>query len=135
MRIFLDANILFSAVQADGAIRRLLALLVAADHQLIADEYVYEEARRNLEVHAPTAAPDMATRLSSVRVHRIPKHTDLPPTLNLAVKDRPVLASAIALRCDALVTGDKTHFGHLFGSTIEAVAIHSPASIAAQVLN
>jgi hypothetical protein len=51
----------------------------------------------------------------------------LPP------KDRPVLAAAIRLGCDALVTGDRTHFGPLYGRTIHGVRIHSPRSLAEQI--
>ena len=49
MRIFLDANILFSAAKSDGAVGRLLKLLIAAGHECWADGYVVEEARRNLD--------------------------------------------------------------------------------------
>jgi hypothetical protein len=45
-----------------------------------------------------------------------------------------VLAAAIRHRCDALVTGDRTHFGRLYGKVIHGVAIHSPRSIAEALL-
>jgi predicted nucleic acid-binding protein len=48
----------------------------------------------------------------------------------LPEKDRPVLAAAIQSRCDVLLTGDKTHFGPLYGRVLEGVTIHSPASLA-----
>jgi hypothetical protein len=38
------------------------------------------------------------------------------------------------LGCDALVTGDRTHFGGLYGSTVRGVAIHSPRSLAEAIL-
>jgi hypothetical protein len=41
-----------------------------------------------------------------------------------------VLASAIQHRCQALLTGDKTHFGRLYGQTIAGVSIHSPQGLA-----
>jgi hypothetical protein len=44
-------------------------------------------------------------------------------------KDRPVVAAAIALSCDALVTGDRTHFGGLYGTAIKGVMIESPRTI------
>ena len=46
MRVFLDANVLFSAAKSDGAIRELLGILVSSGHRLVADVYVLEEARR-----------------------------------------------------------------------------------------
>jgi len=55
-------------------------------------------------------------------------------SIPLPEKDRPVLAAAILGGCEALVTGDRTHFGALFGSAIEGVAIHSPASLAEWLL-
>ena len=57
MRIFLDANILFSAAKTDGAIRRLVSLVVADGHECMANGYVLEEARRNLERVSPLASP------------------------------------------------------------------------------
>ena len=52
----------------------------------------------------------------------------------LADKDRPVLASAIRLRCDVLVTGDRTRFGQAYGNVFGGVAIHSPRSLAEVIL-
>lgn len=43
---------------------------------------------------------------------------------------RPVLAAAIHLGCDTLVTGDRTHFGAPYGRAIRGVTIHSPRSLA-----
>ena len=48
----------------------------------------------------------------------------------LPEKDRPVLAAAIRLRCDALVTGDRTHFGGGYGRSFGGVTVHSPRSLA-----
>jgi hypothetical protein len=47
MRIFLDANILFSAAKSDGAVRAMPCLLLEAGHERF-DDYVLAEARRNL---------------------------------------------------------------------------------------
>ncbi len=41
-----------------------------------------------------------------------------------------MLAAAIHLRCDALVTGDSKHFGLLYGKTMHGVTIHSSRSLA-----
>ena len=47
MRVFLDANILFSAAKSSGAVRELLRLLEEQGHECWADAYVAAEARRN----------------------------------------------------------------------------------------
>jgi hypothetical protein len=44
-----------------------------------------------------------------------------------------VLAAAIRLRCDALVTGDRTHFGAGYGRAFGGVMVHSPRSMAEQL--
>jgi hypothetical protein len=41
-----------------------------------------------------------------------------------------VLAAAIRLECDALVTGDRTHFGAFYGKTLGDVTIYSPRLLA-----
>jgi hypothetical protein len=64
MRIFLGANVLSSAAKSDGAVRRLLGLLVDAGHEGWADGYVVEEARRNLVAKAPAEAPMLDTLLA-----------------------------------------------------------------------
>ena len=48
----------------------------------------------------------------------------------LPEKDRPVLAAAIRLRCAALITGDRSHFGRGYGKVFGGVTIHSPRSLA-----
>jgi len=131
MRVFLDANVLFSAAKSRGAVRALLARLAASGHTLVVDGYVVAEARRNLVVKGAQSLRDLDELLTVVEVvaHR---ETTLPPDLatRLPAKDRPVLAAAIRLRCDALVTGDQTHFGALYGSVLHGVVVHSPRSLA-----
>ena len=71
MKVFLDANVIFSAAQA-GSLARILVETV----------------------------------------------------------DEHVLGAAIAAHCDYLVTGDRTHFGALYGRTICSVVICSPREFA-----
>ena len=136
MRIFLDANILFSAAKTDGAVRALIAALLASGHECCVDGFVVEEARRNLTAKAGSdAQAALAPLLERMWLGKAHAHTRLPEAaLVLPEKDRPVLAAAIAHECDCLVTGDRTHFGVLYGETIAGVKIHSPASLAQAVL-
>ena len=131
MRVFLDANILFSAGKSAGAIRRLVEEIQACGHECVADEYVIAEARRNLEQKFPSAVPDFENLLRGIsRLASPPALTAPSLALLLPEKDRPVLASAIQHQCQALLTGDKTHFGRLYGQTISGVCIHSPQILA-----
>ena len=43
MRVFLDANVLFSAAKSVGAVRELLKRLEESGHQCCVDAYVIEE--------------------------------------------------------------------------------------------
>ena len=135
MRIFLDANILFSAAKSDAAIRRLLRLLADRGHQCTLDSYVSEEARRNVAAKCPEAMPFLhALRARMPRVNAHAGELSPDAALLLPEKDRPVLAAAIRQGCAALVTGDSTHFGALYGKTIQGVTIHSPRSLAVALL-
>ena len=131
MRIFLDANILFSAAKSDGAIRHLVGLMIDARHECCVDGFVVEEARRNLAAKAPGAMASLHGMLSRCNlVPILPGDSGLEAALPLPEKDRPVLGAAIRSGCAALLTGDRTHFGRLYGKVILGVAIHSPRSLA-----
>ena len=136
MRIFLDANILFSAARSDGAIRQLLALAATAGHELWADAYVFEEARRNLAAKTPAGLPVLEALAARINIGGLcAGGASLPDTTILPEKDRPVLTAAIHHRCDVLVTGDRTHFGPLYGKTVHGVSVLSPAMLANALLN
>ena len=131
MRIFLDANILFSAAKSDGALRELLRLLLAEGHECRVDDYVAIEARRNLHAKAPETLALFEALLAHLKIG--PSQAPGKPIKEidwLPEKDRPVLAAAIRLRCDALVTGDRTHFGMAYGKVFGGVTIYSPRSLA-----
>ena len=135
MRIFLDANILFSAAKTDGAIRRLLALIAEAGHECHADTYVVEEARRNVALKAPDSLPALDRLVPRIHVAQVkPGVAEAEAVRSLPEKDRPVLAAAIQLGCQVLVTGDRTHFGAFYGKTLGGVKIHSPRSLAEMLL-
>jgi uncharacterized protein len=131
MRIFLDANVLFSAAKSDGAVRELISRLVGSGHECVVDEYVVVEARRDLESKGPEALAELDALLSRFNVApplapaRAVKGIEWLPE-----KDKPVLYAAMSLRCDVLITGDRTHFGPGYGKSFGGVTIHSPRSLA-----
>ena len=134
MRVFLDANILFSAAKSAGAVRELLHLLLAGGHECWVDDYVVIEARRNLTAKEPNAMIAFEALLKRLRVGPAQAPGPELKLVNwLPEKDRTVLAAAIRLRCDALVTGDRTHFGPGYGKMFAGVTIHSPRSLAEQI--
>ena len=131
----MDANILFSAAKSDGAVRALVKLLLDEGHECCADAYVVAEARRNLLDKGAQAVQVLDTLLERLRITPGLVSRSVAAQVNwLPPKDRPVLAAAIRLGCDALVTGDRKHFGSAYGQQIGGVTIHSPRSLAEAVL-
>jgi len=123
-RLFLDANILFSAAYRDAAgLARFWSLKNAA---LLSSHYAVEEARLNLR------DAEQRTRLAALvsRIQVVPNTLlgPLPDGIDLPEKDRPILLSAIGARATHLITGDKDDFGQFFGRTISGVLILPPAA-------
>lgn len=96
MRIFLDANILFSAAKSAGALRALLRRARAAGHRLCADAYVVAEARRSLSIKEGAAIEALEELL---RVLEMCPYTSaaFPPEVKVPLpeQDQPVLAAAV----------------------------------------
>ena len=106
----------------------------AAGHECWAGEHVIREAHRNLFLKQRERVADFKRLLTEI--HCAAKLPDLPLRrleAPLPENDRRVLAAAIALECDALVTADQTHFGPLYGKTVNGVKIYSPRQLAAHV--
>lgn len=129
MRIFLDANILFSAVKSDGAVHAFVAMLLDGGHECWVDGYVVDEARRNIMAKAPGRLPHLDGLVSCVRMSVVAPAAARAEVHGLPEKDRLVLAAAVAVKCNALVTGDRAHFGKFFGRLLAGVMIHSPRSL------
>ena len=129
MRIFLDANILFSAAQAHSRMRAFLDMLLdQAD--CLTNEYAVEEARRNLAAKFPEGVKGLERLVSRCEIIS-QLTTDLK--VELALKDVPILGGAIAGHATHLLTGDEKDFGKFFGKTIQGVKIVSPRMLAEEL--
>ena len=124
-RIFLDANVLYSAAYVEFA--GLARLWRLDDVQLLSSGYSIDEARRNLAMDRPEAAPRLNRLLESVITVDTPHGLTLAENIRLDPKDRPVLLAAIHGKAEYLLTGDARHFGHLYGKRIEGVLVLRPA--------
>ncbi|MEN9519074.1 MAG: hypothetical protein RLZZ381_1662 [Cyanobacteriota bacterium] len=130
MKIFLDANILFSAAVPKSNVAKLINL--AQQHgQCVTSPYAVEEARKNLKLKKFGSLEVFESLLTTVTVSN-------KLILNLPVKikskDIPILGSAIARKCTYLLTGDKRDFGFLFGNTVAGVIIVSPKLFAEELV-
>ena len=122
-RVFLDANILFSIAYGSAGLEQFWIGVKQGKYELIASQYVIEEAKRNLDRQEQQEV--LNRLLAEVRVVPEADPTILCP-IPLAEKDRPVLMAALSSEADYLVTGDVTHFGKYFGKTIRNLRICRP---------
>lgn len=128
MKLFLDANVLFSAAHSvRGRASLLFALADEVGVQLQSSAYAVEEARRNLQARFADRLPDLLPLLPRVQVVSEPAPAMLRRVLDLGLvdKDAPVLAAVVQARSDVFVTGDRRHFGALFGQRVEGVMVVS----------
>jgi predicted nucleic acid-binding protein len=112
-RLFLDANVLFSAAYTADA--RLRELWMLRDVEIWTSRYALEEARVNLTDEA------QRKRLLEAGESRLPARIALPE------KDAPILLAAIEAGANYLLTGDVHHFGQYFGKRVEGLTILPPA--------
>jgi len=125
-RLFLDANILFSAAYSPGSSLRQLWHL--SDTELFSSPFAIQEATTNISQARPAQLPDLTALLAAVaQVPDPPATAALPPGVTLPDKDRPILLSAIDGQATHLVTGDVRHFGPYFDQSIHGVLILRPA--------
>jgi predicted nucleic acid-binding protein len=130
MRIFLDANVLFSAANAKSNIARLIDI-VCQDHVAVSCDLAVEEAHRNIKLKRPTWGSEflvLRDRLEIVAASLF----DI--SFEIEAKDKPIICSAIASRSELLVTGDRHHFGHLYDLCIEGVTVVSILGLASRVV-
>lgn len=130
MRVFLDANIHFSSAYTDGAIRKLVLLLLENGHVCCVDLIAVEEARRNIAVHRAEALPALELMLTACDVAlELTFSNSASLNIDLPDGDLHILRASIALRCDYLVTGDKRHFGPYFETIVQGTTIVSPLQL------
>lgn len=123
-RVFLDANVLFSAAYAPGS--GLTKLWRRKSTRLIASGYVIEEARRNLDDAA--ARNRLEALLESLEQVGDPAAA-LDPEMekDLPENDRPVLRAAMAAGATHLLSGDRRAFGAWYGKRLAGVLVLRPA--------
>lgn len=106
MRVFLDTNVLVSALATRGICADVLRV-VTVDHTLVVSETVLCELRRVLRDKLGVPPATVQSAEAFLRRHGIV--IEQAPPLGIAVRDCddvPVLEEAVAGRADVLVTGD-----------------------------
>lgn len=120
-RLFLDANVLFSAAYRPNA--GLLRLWKLKNVVLCSSRYAIEEARVNLSDEEQGARLNTLSEL----IHLFEAGSGpLPRGISLPERDAPILLAAITADATHLLTGDVRHFGPYFGKKIEGIVIVLP---------
>ncbi len=130
MKLFLDANIIFTAVYSEqGSSRFLFTIAEAGAVTLYTSRYALEEAKRNLALKASAKAPTLEKLLPCLTMvpEPSPDKVAAAARLPLPQKDAPIMAAAISCKADILITGDRRDFGELMGRSTEGVLVLDPA--------
>lgn len=115
LRLFLDANVLFTAAHTpDGKAAFLFAAVPTAAWEILTSDYAIEEAMRNLARKYPDCVPRLEELVAQAR--RVPQPDVSPSPAGLPEKDLPIYFAARGARATHLLTGDLQHFGALMNN-------------------
>lgn len=129
MRVFLDANVLFSAARSsESPLHGFFRLAEVGGCELLASPFALDEARRNIGRKHPAKIAELEQLIARVAicqeatadVVRWARSTGLPD------KDVPILAAAVQAQADILVTGDRADFGSLYERKLRGVEVLPP---------
>ncbi|MFM8360274.1 MAG: DNA-binding protein [Verrucomicrobiota bacterium] len=130
MKVFLDANILFSGSLRGARMCHLIKILLTRAHCLT-NGYAVEEARRNLALKFPESLPQLESLLAKCAM--VPA-SSVELEAMVKSKDMPILGGAVSGKASYLLTGDERDFGHLFGKTVQNVTVVSPRMLAEEMV-
>jgi len=121
-RVFLDANVLFTAAHNPrGKAALLFDLADLSCWSLITCRLACEEARRNLVIKFPACLERLEDLLQSIAT--VPMAGGVSCALELPDKDKPIFLAAVYGRATHLLTGDKAHFGPFMNKATETQGI------------
>ena len=128
MRIFLDANVLFSAAYDPQSSHHVLIQTGRESGWVfITCDWAWLEAERNLALKRPAALRNLRTL--SRWVETIPAVIEGDCPISLPHKDKPIFLSAVHARATHLLTGDLKDFGPHMNKPqkTHGILIQSPA--------
>lgn len=114
-RLFLDANVLFTAAHNPaGKAAFVIDLGQAGFWRVATSAYAAEEARRNLARKFPEGLVRLEAMLGAIALMPDSSHASCPE--GLVEKDRPIFRVAAGCGADVLLTGDLRDFGFLMNA-------------------
>ena len=122
MRLFLDANILFTAAHnPHGKAALVIEIGRSGIWQLATSAYAAEEARRNIARKYPACLDRLEALLVDIgRVAEVSAEVQIAGPEGLEEKDVPIFCAALACRADVLLTGELRDFGFLMNAPEKA---------------
>ena len=129
MRVFLDANVLFSAARSSGSpLNGFFGLAEAGVCELLASPYTLDEARRNISRKHPEKVAELELLILRISICQEAGAEEMlwARSTGLTEKDAPVLAAAVQAKAEILVTGDRTDFGKLYERKLRGLEVLPP---------
>ncbi len=128
MKVFLDSSVLLAAAgSASGASRAVIEWASSNRWILRTSDYNIAEVVRNLPKLGEQARRSWTERISP-NVEAIPTAPFIPSEWSdlVPAKDLPVILTAMADGCDALLTLDRKDFGVLMKSSPKGMRVGTP---------
>jgi uncharacterized protein len=136
VRLFLDANVLFSAAYLDRSRTRAIFRFAEAGRcELVASAYAVDEARRNLARKQPARQPELQALIARIAICAEPtaELVKWAVAAGVPAKDAPILAAAAQAGADWLVSGDRG-FAPVHGRRLRGVEVMMPATALERLL-
>lgn len=126
VRVFLDSSVILSACGSERSLSRLITVLAAErSWNLVSAAYCRAETVKNLTKFAPQATAHWQDL--HARIEWVPNAlTTKRPLLLTASKDKPVLISALAAKCETLLTLDTRDFGIVLSTEVYGMTVVTP---------
>ena len=126
MRLFLDSSVLLSAAGSEKSLSRLIVTIAEErGWKLVTAFYCREETNRNITKFPLKAAKTWKTIQGDLSFTANALTTNRPLLLS-ASKDKPVLISALAAKCNVLLTLDTGDFGIIIDTQVYGMLVTTP---------
>ena len=110
IRLFLDANVLFTASHNPSGKAALIIDLGSQKYwEAVSCSFAIDEARRNIIIKFPSCLERLDSLLTTVK--KVPSGRGRMCPIPFPKKDRPILEAAIQCKATHLLTGDIKDFG------------------------
>lgn len=127
MRVFLDSNVLISAIISDKSVSSQLLNLIIEKHRLIICSYSITEVSKVLDRKFPNHVGKWDKFLASLEFELAYTPTDIKSYYVPSIRDPqdiPILVSAMVAQPDIFITGDRDFYT---SEIREYFAIYTPA--------